>query len=313
MRVKNAFKILISDSGVIYKAIFFRLITTSIIALVAYFAVFPLIKPILQSTELTAFWHAIVDMFKDFIYGDGIGKAKEAVLTSFNAFVAEIQSNKNALITAVLGVGLFLFLANLIERMGNFVLAFLYDGYMSALTKFSLIPTLLANIGKAFLYSLITVPIVLLFDCIVFGLAVLIVVYGIQVISIFAIIVAVIFVIVALSFKFTLLSRFLPNIIVGKQSIGSAFANTFKQRKNLHKVLGSYVFMLMISFYLNVSVATFTLGVGLFVSIPLTGNMNILIALVDYYNEYGKKYYTSSEHVALPKQLQENADLLKHM
>ena len=71
--------------------------------------------------------------------------------------------------------------------------------------------------------------------------------------------------------------------------------------------------MLMISFYLNVSVAVFTVGVGLFVSIPLCGNMNILIALVDYYNEHSKKYYTSSENVVVPKQLHENADLLKYM
>ncbi len=317
MRLKNAFKILLGNSGVVYKAIFFRLITISIIALISYFVVSPLLKPVFTCDEFKQCWSEIIEslrmLFKDFVSLADTNTSARALKEAFDNLINHFISEKDTLIKAFVGASLFIFLVNLVERIGNYALAFLYDGYMSALTKFSIVATLLANLGKAFLYAIITVPIVMLVDAIVFALATLIVLYGVQVISIFAIILAVIFIILALSFKLTLLSRFLPNIIVGKQSIGRAFVNTFSKRKHLNKLLGSYVFMLMISFYLNVSVATFTLGVGLFVSLPLCGNMNIIIALVDYYNEHGKKYYTSSDNVVIPRELRENAELLKYM
>ncbi|MBR3864092.1 MAG: hypothetical protein IKJ19_03110 [Clostridia bacterium] len=317
MRLKNAFKILISNSGVVYKAIVLRLLTISVIALISYFVVSPLLKPVFTCDDFQQGWTAIVEslrtLFKDFVSLADTNASAKALKESFDQLINHFITEKDALIKAFIGAGLFIFLVNLVERVGNYAIAFLYDGYMSALTKFSIVATLLANLGKAFLYSIITVPIVMIVDSIVFALAGLIVFYGLQVISIFAIILAVIFVILGLSFKLTLISRFLPNIIVAKKSIGRAFIDTFTNRKHLNKLLGSYVFMLMISFYLNVSVAAFTLGVGLFVSLPLCGNMNILIALVDYYNEHGKKYYTSSDNVVTPKELRENADLLKYM
>lgn len=311
MRIKNAFKILVSDSGVIYKAVFFKLIATCVIWLIAYFAVLPLLNPILQSQEISDLWKAVVKTFTGFFAGDGFDN--QIIPQAFDNLLALLKSNQKNIAIAITAGASFIFVSNVVDRMCNYGIALLYHGYMSALTKFSLVPSLLANFGKALLYSIIIAVIIMVFDALILNVALLIGIYGIRVFSILAIIFAVLFIVLALSFKYAVLSKFLPNLVVGKQKVGEGFCNTFKGRKELLKLTGNYAFLVMISFYVNVSVAVFTLGVGLFFSAPLMYNMIILVSLVDYYNDKGKKFYTAQDNVVIPKHLKQNAELLKYM
>ena len=184
---------------------------------------------------------------------------------------------------------------------------------MSALTKYSMIAILLANIGKAFLYSLIIVPIVMIFDGLVITLGILIAVYGLRLISLFAIILSIMFIVIALSCKFTVLTRFLPFIIADDLPICKAFRSCFKKREGFLHMIGNYAFVIMITFYLNVSVAVFTVGVGLIISVPLTSVFVVLVGFVDHYQLSGKRYYVSGEEVVTPRQMRKHAELLKYM
>ena len=311
MRIKNAFKILIGNSTVIYKSTFFKLIATSILSLIAYFVISNDIGYIVNSVEVHDFWNAIITTLTDFVKGNGLDV--QLLPQTFNALLAMLNANVLEIFIALVKVGLFIFLLNVIERISNFAVGLLTNGYMSALSKFHLFPSLVANIGNAILYSLIIVPIVMIVDAVVLFIAVLIAVYGLKFISVFAIILAIIFAVFALSCKFTLFSNFLPRIIAGEQSVGKAFIGCFKKREGFAHMLGNYAFVIMISFYLNVSVAVFTLGVGLLISIPLTSLFIVAINFVDYYQLQGKRYYVSAEEVVTPRQLHKHAQLLKYM
>ncbi|MBQ7407997.1 MAG: hypothetical protein IJW13_01810 [Clostridia bacterium] len=311
MRIRNAFRILISNASVIYKAALFRLITASVAVLIIYFTLYNDLLHLFQSDQAHALWDAIIHIFTDFVKGYGIDI--DELPTAFEGFIAMLRSNVSIFTVVGIKTSACIFFYNVILRMGNYAVSSLYSGYMSAGTKFSLIPTLFANLGKAFLYAIIIVPIVMLFDTLVILLGALIGVYGIRLISIFAIILSLIFIIFAISFKFTVFSFFLPNMVVENQSVGQAFVNTFKNRSNLKGLLTSYSFLVMLIFYVNVSVAVFTLGAGLVVSLPITTIMTLLVSLCDYYNHTGKKYYVDFDTVVIPKQLQENAEYLKYM
>ena len=311
MRIKNAFKLLISNSAVIYKSMFFKLVISSIIALISYFVIAKDIGYLLHSEEVINLWDAIRSTASKFFAGQGFDK--ELVPDAFDGVLAMLRLNALDIFVAFLKICLFIFLLNLIERMGNYAIGVLTDAYMSALTKYSMVAILIANLGKAFLYSIIIVPIVMIFDGVVLTLGILIAVYGLRFISVFAIILGIMFIVIALSCKFTLLTRFLPFIITDKLPIRKAFTSCFKKREGFLHMVGNYAFVIMISFYLNVSVAVFTLGVGLIISIPLTSVFVVLVGFVDHYQLSGKRYYVSGEEVITPRQMRKHADLLKYM
>ena len=311
MRIKNAFKILISNSVVIYKAMFYKLITSSLIALLAYFVVAKDIRYIFGQPEVNAFWNSIITTFSEFFKGNPLNK--DLIPEAFDAILVMLKDNLATITLASMKIGIFLLLLNVVERMGNYAIGILTNGYMSSLSKYSLVASLLANIGKAFLYSIIIVPLAFVFDGLILLIAVLIGVYGIRVISVFAIILALMFVVIALSCKFTIISRFMPTMITEKKSATEAFKTCFTKREKFLHMVGNYAFVIMISFYLNVSVAVFTLGAGLIVALPLTSIFTIIVSFVDTYQLSGKKYYVSGEEVVTPRQMREHADLLKYM
>ncbi len=311
MRIKNAFKILIGNSSVIYKSMMFKLITGSIISLISYFIIANDIGHLLHTQEVLDFWSAILTTFSGFIKGEGFNT--ELLPTAFDAVIAMLQKNALEIFIALLKIGFFLFLLNVIERMGNYAIGVLTNAYMSALTKYSMVAILIANFGKALLYSIIIVPVVMLFDGIVLTLGILIAVYGLRLISIFAIVLGIMFIVLALSCKFTILTRFLPLIVTEKMSMGKAFRSCFKKREGFIHMVGNYAFVIMLSFYLNVSVAVFTLGVGLIISIPLTSLFVVLVGFVDHYQLSGRRYYVSAEEIVTPRQMRKHADLLKYM
>ena len=311
MRIKNAFKILISNSILIYKSMIYKLVTTSVIGLIAYFIIQRDVEHILYSSEVNAFWNAIIDTLTGFVKGNGLNT--DIVPQTFDAVLSMLKANASTITVSFFKVGLCVYVLNVVERMGNYAIGVLTDKYMSALSKYSLVSTLLANIGRAFIYSIIIVPLAMMFDGLVVVLGILIAVYGIRVFSIFAVIIALMFVVIALSCKYTLLLRFMPQLITDKAPIGKAFRNCFAKREKFFAMVGNYAFVVMISFYLNVSVAVFTLGAGLIISIPLTSLFPQLVAFVDHYQLSGKRYYVSGEEVVTPRQVKKHNELLKYM
>jgi hypothetical protein len=105
----------------------------------------------------------------------------------------------------------------------------------------------------------------------------------------------------------------MPSMITDKKSVGKALKHTFTKREKFFAMVGNYAFVVMISFYLNVSVAVFTFGAGLIVTLPLTSIFTVIVSFVDHYQIEGKKYYVSGEEVVTPRQMREHAELLKYM
>ena len=59
MRITNAFKILINNSSVIYKSMFFKLIVASILCLIGYFIIANDVGYLVNSPQVHDFWNAI--------------------------------------------------------------------------------------------------------------------------------------------------------------------------------------------------------------------------------------------------------------
>ena len=91
MRIKNAFKLLISNSAVIYKSMFFKLVISSIIALISYFVIAKDIGYLLHSEEVLNLWDAIRSTASKFFAGQGFDK--ELVPDAFDGVLAMLRLN----------------------------------------------------------------------------------------------------------------------------------------------------------------------------------------------------------------------------
>lgn len=312
MRIKNAFRVLIGNAGVIYKAIFFRLIVASVIGIIGYFTLFEMLRPVILAEESKALWQAVLDLFLNPLRGNNASVSPELV-KCFEAFRALVKAELPAVKGALIGTFLFVVLYDLVVRMGDYAFTYLYDGFMSAQTRYGFCSTLILKFGKAFLYAVIAALVTSLYDFLVITAATYMVVYGVEFISVFAVILTLIFVVFAFALKFTLLSHFLPRVVTEDEHVLQAFARMYRGRFDFVTLLGNYAFLIMISFYINVSACVLTVGAGLMVTIPLTSMAFLLVALVDYYNSSNRKFYVAPGMVEVPEQLNENADLLKYM
>ena len=122
MRITNAFKILINNSSVIYKSMFFKLIVASILCLIGYFIIANDVGYLVNSPQVHDFWNAILTTFNEFIKGNGVNT--QLLPQAFDAIKIMIRENAKELITALLKVGGFVFLLNFFN-LGKFSLLLL--------------------------------------------------------------------------------------------------------------------------------------------------------------------------------------------
>lgn len=311
MRIKNAFKILLGNLNLMYKAIVYRFICTAVVGLIAYFAVYSGVKNILQNPQSIAFVESLQNMLRDFISGKGI--ASNTVADSFAEFSQMLATNASNIAVVGLENMLCLFVLRLLYGCGDYAFAKLYDGFMSSMTDRGFIATYFSEFGRAMLYSLIYSSISLVCEIVVYTVAVYIVVYGLNVISVFSIFLSLAFLVFSMSMKYTLLSRFLPNMVCAGLKTGKAFVGTMPKRKNFTALLSSFALLIVVFFYINVSFGIFTLYTGLILSLPITSLYVICVELVDYYTVKGRSYYIDYNNVYSPKEKDENAEMLKYL
>jgi len=311
MRIKNAFRILLSNVSTLYKIVLYRFVCFAVFALIGYFAVLSDLRPLIYAEETLALRDAIVSLLQRFLSGNGL--ETELLRPAFDAYVKMIIAERQSLIWVVSETGLLILVLRFMYECGDYAFAALLDGFMSSMNKPLFLPTYFSKPGQTALYALISTVINVAADCVIFTAATGICVYTLSYISVFAIIISVAVLVFGLSLKHSLLSAFLPNIVCGKKSVGRAFINSAPSERNFSTLLGGYSFMLLVCFYINMSFGMFTLYVGLIVSIPLTSLLFTAIRLVDYYIVNGRSYYVDYDTVVSPREKRENADMLTYL
>lgn len=311
MRIKNAFRILLSNIGTVYKIVLYRFIGMVIFALVAYFAVLSELKPLFEQPETTALREAIDALLKGFLSGHGVNT--ETLRPAFDAFTAMLSGERDVFTSVILETGALIFALRFFYAYGDYAFASMMNGFMSSMNVPGFFGSFLGEMGKAALYALIVTLITTVAGTLIIAISVIIVVYALSYISVFAIILSVAFLVFGFTLERTLLSAFLPGIVCGKKGVGSALSHSAPNGKNLSALLGSYSFLLLMFFYINMSFGLFTLYIGLIVSLPLTALYFTLVSLTDYYIVTGRSYYVDYDTVVSPKEKRENAELLKYL
>lgn len=313
MRIKNAFKVVLSNVNTMYKMVLYRFICTAAFVLIAYFAVLSGLKFIFYSEQFDVIRDTVNKLFTDFLSGNGLSDVAESLRPSFEDFFRMLYEERAHLLSALFGTFGLLLLLRFFYALGDFAFASAVDGFMSTMNKPGFFASLFESFGKAALYSLVVTLISLVSECLIFIVSLVIVVYAISYISVFAIILGAAFLVFGFTVKYSLLSPVLPSVVCDRLSVGKALKGCVRKGKDFAALLGSYSFLLLLFFYVNVSFGVFTLYMGLIVSLPLTSLYFICVSLTDRYIVNHKSYYVDYNVVVSPKEKRENAEMLKYL
>lgn len=296
MRIKNAFRLIVSNFKLIYKSAFARFCCTAIFLFIGYFLVYEQLKPLIDHQTTKDLLRATRDLFVKFFAGEGINT--EQLPDAFDAFMKMLSQNSKEIAVATSEFVIVVLLLRIFINVFEYGFAKVINGYMSARSRYGVLTTLLLDFGRAIAFSSLSVVINFIIEVAIYIITISILISFLPLISIFAIFLAILFLTTALAFKFSITSSFLPNIVVDNTPVIKALANTApKNYTHFASLFGSYFFLILITFYVNVTFAVSTFFMGLTISLPITGLFFTTLSLVDKYHIDNKLFYTDGDHV----------------
>lgn len=292
--------------------VLYRVICTAVFVLIAYFAVLSGLKPVFQSAQFVDLKDSATKLVTDFLSGRGVGDANEFSL-AFESFLQMLSAERANLFSVLFGAFGLVLLLRFFYALGDYAFAVAVDGFMSSMNKTGFFTALLPSLGKAALYALVLTLISVVSECVILFISVAIVAYSIQYVSVLAIILSAAFLVFGFTLKYSFLSPVLPSIVCDGLSVFKALKRCVRKGKDFASLLGSYSFLLLLFFYVNMSFGVFTLYMGLIVSLPLTSFYFICVSMTDEYIVKHKSYYVDYNVVVSPKEKRENAEMLKYL
>lgn len=306
MRFRNSLRLLMGNFKNAYKILVYNLIVIVIAGAIGAALVYPSLKDILKSQEMSQIFLDIKAFLKAIVTGDN------EFLVSFQDkftgaggtlrnFIALLKTKISGIIFAVAG-GVFIYL---IQRFLNtlcfFSVASILDDRMATYSETHFWDAYIKELGRASVYSLVYVPIVFLYDVLMISLCYFLFFYLFSFLNlIVCLFLSVTFIVLSQAIKLTWTSMWLPAMVTDKQGICQAMKMKDKAtRKQRQKIFLTYVTTVYIVIVVNVVSAFATIGSALLVTIPASYFFFICQQFVNYYTVKGKKYFVSYESVVV--------------
>ncbi|MBQ7163716.1 MAG: hypothetical protein IJR61_00115 [Clostridia bacterium] len=315
MKLKNTFKLLFSNLKIVISDFLFRFAVTLILTAVTASFLIPFVKEIFSSAEgaeLFGAFKGIIGAF--FSAGSEFAESSERFSAAATAFFGMLGGKMGEITWVAVGIVAIIIVDAAFFGFANYASGVAVNSYMSSLSRIGYLSAILHGFGKCFLYQLISVS-----SFIVCNILFLAAGYGV-----FTLTAPVIYV---LSLPLSLLipvagnaaycaffSCFLPSVTAGENGVIKGIKESFSiGAKKFGELFAQYVFMVLLVFYVNVSAAVFTLGVGFVFSLPATCVCISCLKFVNYYSFTGRKYYIDFDTVITPPKTKTDGEYFNGM
>ena len=289
MKFKHSFHVFVDNFSVIYKQLLYRLVVLLISGIICWAGVYPFIKTFINSAQLNTIIESVREFASNLLNGrvDELPTISERVREAY----AEFMELLNTKLTEACLSGLLILLITVVSKwfmgLGNYATASVINDKMALRAKQPFMGTLIRNLKNASIYNAIYVPLSTLYDLIVvvamfflFFTLLNHIMYFIICLFLFVLAVT-----LAITFKMTVTSDWLPALIRGKMKHGAAIKYTFSRKgKNTFNVMSNFAVIVLIVFALNMAAVMLTLGVGLLLTIPSSYAIIIAFEFVNYYD-----------------------------
>ncbi len=316
MRFKHAFHVLVDNFGATYKLLLYKLVVMLITFGLACAVIIPTVRSILSTAEYAELQQAFSGIWESFKSINT--QTDESMLEGLKNIINGIQQMMDAIkhftafitgdagliaLVSVSFVAIYL-IFRFLTGIGNYVLGALVNDKMTLHANSSFTNTLIKNLGKASLYSVIYVPIAFLFDAVGFTLvwAIVFKALAFAPIGLLKIFLIAVMVIALYAVKFTFTCDWLPSLIHEKMSNRKAIAYTFSRKgKKTGNVYSTALVLILTIVALNVVATLFTFGAGLLLTLPASQLMITSYFFVNYFDNNKQKYFVDEYTIIGPK------------
>lgn len=308
MKFKHSFNVFVDNFGTIYKVLLYRVIVL-LFSLCLYAAViFPFLTNISGTTEFTELSSLLGSFGTAFVNLD-FAAMQTYWLEIREAFVRLMEmlgSMTGSIVLTVAIVILVYLVQKFLLGLSNYTAAAMVNDKMAMHAASPFIGTLIKNLGKACLYNAIYVPLSTLYNiiaiAIIFGISAGLMAMGTPILLlIFLASTAMVF-LIAIQMTFT--SDWLPSLIYAKTTNRGAMVYSFNYisagNKKFSETLSHYVVFVLIIFAMNVVAVFFTLGAGLFITLPASYVLFICFQFVNYCDNNEIKYFVDKNTIIKP-------------
>lgn len=306
MEFKHAFHVFVDNFSTVYKVLVYRLIVIAIIAGLSCAVIIPTLNNILSTAQFEQLKTAFSEMWSDIVAFnlDKLHDKLTAVSEAFGEFKILVAEKSSLVAIAIVCLLIVFFIDRFLVGIGNYVTGALVNDRMTLHANSPFTITLIKNLRKALLYSIIYAPIAFLYD--VVALVILWVVVSVGMKSLSMVLVKIfVFALLAIIFsviKYMFTVDWLPSLIHSRLKNGKAIAFALSRKgKKTGSVFSNALVLKLIVFALNVAAVVFTFGAGLLLTMPATALIQICYAFVNYFDSNKLKYFVDDYTVIGPK------------
>ncbi len=306
MKFKHTFHVFVDNFGIIYKQLLYRLIILLVSGLICSLAIYPFIKELIDSPQLTSLIDGMWGYLTTLLNGDvhELGSISLRVKDAYADFLTLLQDKTTSFVLS----GLLLLLVYVVSKwfsgLGNYATAAVINDKMALRANSPFLNTLISNLKSAAVYNAIYVPLSIAYDLLI-GVAMFFLLFFLLnnilyfLVSVFLFVLAIV---VAVTIKMTFTCDWLPALIRGKKGQLGAFKYTFSRtNKSTMSVVSNFAVMCVLIFALNSAALMLTFGVGLLLTIPSSYVMLICFEFVNYYDREEIKYFVEKHTIIAPE------------
>ncbi len=299
MYIKNTLRLFMNNINLGFKAMLYRLIVMIVGLISAYYIAYFGISVISKSAEISKVIQDLKSLWLMFLGHEDIVVDLQA---SFTALLTLVKANLVRIIGSLSAVIVVLFIMDYLLGLCNFTLGAMVNTYMTSLTKTYFIQTFVANIKKALVFELIYSLVKSLAIIISFAIAGCFAIFAYRALSFVSILIGLwlLICLIALFLSFTATWRI--KVIEGAK-IGSAIKNSNINKNNFFPIFATNILVIVLIFYVNVSMFLVTLGAGIMVTVPMTYLLLLCLQNVIEFTLTGRKYYIDYDNIVIPKEL----------
>ena len=312
MIYKNSIKVLFSNFNIVWKLALYLLLVFAFGGTLFFFCMNPIVKFISEA----GFFRQIVELYTEFLSSLNLASALERLSQIFTNLGLFIKDNISQIwVYIVLASVVLFFLNNLLFNLSHMAVSYSLHFYIGSLTRQGFFESFGDCIGKnlktQFCNFFVSMPINILY---IYLFIVASRLFDITwFLNIFAVIIIVVGFVILMAFKYTLLSAWIPSMVVMNHGVCKSFGVGLKITfRRFGHVFRNAIGIILTIIVLNMFLGMFTFMVGLIISIPISVVLYNAFGMVVTYEGQGMRYYVDIYNVITPKK-KEDLDKIKDM
>lgn len=298
MRFLNSIRLMIENFKYAYRMLLYKCIIILVACALCCAFVLPELAKLWNSEQM----QALIENGKDFLKclvalnKGGAENAKNAILGDGGIMWQIISAEKVEIIWTALGVVLVYLVKRIADTICHFTTGSLLNDKMSTYAEMPFSTSAVSNLGKAFVYAIVYVPLVFVYDVAVIALCWVL-------LSNLPLILGGVICMTLLVFfqtlKLTFTVYWMPAMTDGKRLRDALKSQGKQARSQTWKVFGIYFASVYFVFIVNVVAFVCTFGSALIITLPAAYFFFICEQYVCYYTIKGKSYFVSHDKIAV--------------